>query len=399
MVLLAYLVGFFALALSTNAFGQTPKSIAKSETRVQIDVPEFSGFRESYWYSQSSDYAWEHYVAALWPNSGTFPHVQVVLDQLAPAYYFGRQAPIDEDQLRRRWTFLKNKQLAELIPSPGGRSEKLRTVRFRVDGAPCFAFEAYVGSPDVRHGYSDIESRQRVSGYFCNSPGTTISDGDMAHILSTVKIANPNGMASLPGASRSRLSSAPSASVEAAPSRSVATSSASVSQSGGVIFKAPPIGLRMHTMNQGRESGYFQVMAVDGTSIHLVNAGNRTSILRGGLIWMRDNSSYDAGLIQSLWPLVLGKEISFEETIGQDKWIYTVKILRAEEIAVPAGRFQTFVIEIRDRSVSPLQGNFDRTRTIWYAPSEGMPIQLRSTQTSGPPANLFNWEASTLVRP
>lgn len=202
------LCGMLALGAGVDAPAQAAQKLTKAESRIQIEFPELAGFREGYGYAQSADYVWEHYAATFLPRSGAYPSFSVILDQVAPTHYFGRQPTIDEAYLAQRWASLKGK-MSDVVAAPGGGNVRLRTVRFRAEGAPCVAFEAYLGSPDIRHGYQDLVSRQKVVGYFCNMPGKALNDSDVAHILSTVKVVNPEGAVSLPGAARSRLSSAP----------------------------------------------------------------------------------------------------------------------------------------------------------------------------------------------
>jgi hypothetical protein len=286
--------------------------------------------------------------------------------------------------------------MTDMQSAPAGGNARLRIATFRAETAQCFAFEAYVGSPDVRHGYAALTDRQRVRGYFCGHVGTSLSDEEIAHVLSGIRVMNPGAAADLPGSRRSSLAQPQTASMAPA---ARPPSSAAMQGSDALPFRPAPIGTRMHVSNNGKDAGYFQVTGVSGTTVTVVNASNQTAKLRAGLFSIRSGSKIVGSALDSLWPLHVGKRLEFEEINGDDRWHNVVQVLRREAITTPAGTFDTWVIERQERALMPAQGGFERTRTYWFAPDAGLHIRLRSVQGGGPPARLFNWDAAQIVRP
>jgi hypothetical protein len=186
------------LAAATSAQAQQWKPIDRKDSRLDLELPEFASHRSTFSFAQTADYSVNRYLAARLPNAGRFPRMEVILDEVAPGRYWSTQREIDEGTLRT-WRFLKDRQIADLTPAAGGGNERLRIAPFRVENVSCFAFEAFVGNPGVRHGYSDLESRQRASGYYCGPVGAQLGDAAIAHALSAVRVLNPHNVATLPG--------------------------------------------------------------------------------------------------------------------------------------------------------------------------------------------------------
>jgi hypothetical protein len=159
-------------------------------------------------------------------------------------------------------------------------------------------------------------------------------------------------------------------------------------------FKAAPVGTRFVVRD-----GYFQITRVEGYTVTTVNAANQTARWIGGLITARSATSIDTRPLDSFFPLAVGKEATLEETSGNDRWRYTIKVLRNEPYTMKDRSYQTFVIEVRDQSLTPDQGGLDRTRTYWYAPELGGIMRLQSTQAGGPPVRLNNWEVVDVIPP
>jgi len=173
---------------------------------------------------------------------------------------------------------------------------------------------------------------------------------------------------------------------------------ASVVKAGGpdaaknaVAFAAPDLETR-YLISSG---GYFQVSAVDGMSVTTVNAANATTTWFGGLISAPRGT--DKAAVEAIWPLEIGKTVTFLEQSGKDAWCHTVSILRAEPINVPAGKFDTIVVAERLQSLRPEQGNLDVTRTYWYAPTARWAVKRSVKQVSGPPYSYVSYELTQMV--
>jgi len=97
-------------------------------------------------------------------------------------------------------------------------------------------------------------------------------------------------------------------------------------------------------------------------------------------------SSFIENHVERIWPLRIGKEISFKHQghssnqsggVGADTpfW-YEEKIVvaRTERLTVPAGTFDTWVIEDHQ---DVARGGVSALRTYWYAPEVGFIIKYR----------------------
>jgi Protein of unknown function (DUF3108) len=77
--------------------------------------------------------------------------------------------------------------------------------------------------------------------------------------------------------------------------------------------------------------------------------------------------------VQRLWPLKVGKEISFRWTQDYFEWRETYRVVRRENLTVNAGTFDTFVVEWTAKTASPGR---DQEVTLWYAPELGSFIKI-----------------------
>ncbi len=159
---------------------------------------------------------------------------------------------------------------------------------------------------------------------------------------------------------------------------------ASVTRTGGpsaardaVPFSAPVPGTRYVA-----GSGYFQILNVDGMTVKTVNAAKLSTTWYAGIIY--SDHQIDKSAAEAIWPLEIGKMVTFLEQAGDDGWCHTVSILRNESIVLPAGSFATIVIEDSMHSLRDTQGNVNLTRTFWYAPSAHWVVKRDVRQISGP---------------
>jgi uncharacterized caspase-like protein len=99
---------------------------------------------------------------------------------------------------------------------------------------------------------------------------------------------------------------------------------------------------------------------------------------------------------EKIWPLVIGKEVTFPSSRATLSWRQTIKVLRRDKILVPAGEFDVYVIERHEKG---LAGNsFDGVYTYWYAPSEGLVVKFDLSVKAGP-GESKGWEAEGIIRP
>ena len=159
--------------------------------------------------------------------------------------------------------------------------------------------------------------------------------------------------------------------------------------------RCPAAGTRISTSI----GGLLQFRDGDGLTCPYVNGRGQT-FARWGVFW-----TPSAGVVrlhgdelQRLWPLEVGKEVSFVWTEGSESWRFSHKVARRETVTIPAGTFDTFVIEI---SETGLNGNSHRSvNRSWYAPKVGYAVkyeyELESGNNADPPRN---WVATEVLVP
>lgn len=140
-----------------------------------------------------------------------------------------------------------------------------------------------------------------------------------------------------------------------------------------VPFAAPEIGTRFHFTNDLAE-----IAAVDGYNITFVNSrGQRVQTY--AFLYNGDSKyGYDKSNLDGLWPLEPGKTTSFNVSGGWSSNV-RVRVVRLEEVNVPAGRFSAVLIEANER------GAFDAfrlTTRMWYAPAAKYLVKIESDYTS-----------------
>ncbi|HEX3498848.1 MAG TPA: hypothetical protein VHT04_05945, partial [Stellaceae bacterium] len=249
----------------------------------------------------------------------------------------------------------------------------------------CSAFVA-AGSPSRSAGWLSYRR-----GYFCSPFGKPqFTDDQVASFIDKIEVRD-SAAATRPSVPTSPTSGQ---SIASAPISGLALSAQAPAQRGPVPFAAPTVGTRFQT-----SSGYYQVTLVDGMSIKTANAANNTANWEGGFLYVPNSANRSK--IEPIWPLEPGKSIVFEERAANaDAWRHTVTVLRWETIQIPAGNFETIVVEERIESLTPGQGNLDVTKTYWYAPSARWPIKRATVQRSGPPYNSnTNYVVSSIVTP
>jgi hypothetical protein len=93
-----------------------------------------------------------------------------------------------------------------------------------------------------------------------------------------------------------------------------------------------------------------------------------------------DNENTKAADVEPLYPLEVGKSVSYfrQPPAGRTKDIVTV--MRTETLALPFGTVDTYVVETRSELVS---GGWVGTATVWYAPAVRWQVQWEITDTAG----------------
>jgi hypothetical protein len=93
-----------------------------------------------------------------------------------------------------------------------------------------------------------------------------------------------------------------------------------------------------------------------------------------------DNENTKEADIEPLFPLEVGKKITFHRQPAAGRTIDTVEVVRTETLSLPIGKVDTYVIE----TISKLEsGSWVGTATVWYAPSVRWQVRWLITDTAG----------------
>lgn len=94
----------------------------------------------------------------------------------------------------------------------------------------------------------------------------------------------------------------------------------------------------------------------------------------------RKNAEFDLDTYATIWPLEVGKSVSFELTIPSkdEVWRYTntIRVVGTETIRLPFGEVDTYVLVVRTEGTN---NSYWFERRAWYAPSIGWPIRFLSS--------------------
>jgi len=156
-------------------------------------------------------------------------------------------------------------------------------------------------------------------------------------------------------------------------------------------------------------SNGVKITATSGDGFWCSFTDQRGRPFRRFAIFALENSSWiDKGL-ESLWPLKVGNQRTFETIAAAgrvatgiaESWLpvyYTseFRVTGRETVTVPAGTFETFVVQWREFSHGP---QYDGTRTWWIAPKIGYFVKSTYTQAAGLPGRAVAWEAVRISIP
>ena len=93
-----------------------------------------------------------------------------------------------------------------------------------------------------------------------------------------------------------------------------------------------------------------------------------------------DNENTDPADIEPLFPLEVGKKVTFYRQPALGRTFDTVEVVRTETLSLPIGEVDTYVIETTSKLVS---GSWVGTATVWYAPSVRWQVRWIITDTAG----------------
>jgi hypothetical protein len=107
--------------------------------------------------------------------------------------------------------------------------------------------------------------------------------------------------------------------------------------------------------------------------------GNRRSFAYVPDPWA-DNENTRVADIEPLFPLEVGKQVTFKRHPQAGEATDTVKVLRTETLQLPIGPVDTYVIETRSEIPSD---SWVGQATFWYAPSLKWQVQMQITDNMG----------------
>lgn len=106
-----------------------------------------------------------------------------------------------------------------------------------------------------------------------------------------------------------------------------------------------------------------------------------------------DNVRFDHAAYESLFPLEVGKSVSFERTVDQWSLTNTIAVTGAERLNLDFGDVETYVLVCETQG---LNNPFHARNDIWYAPSIGWNAQFRYEDSSG---ESYGWQAVEFIPP
>ncbi len=93
-----------------------------------------------------------------------------------------------------------------------------------------------------------------------------------------------------------------------------------------------------------------------------------------------DSENTNAADIEPLFPLEVGKKVSFYRQPQAGRTFDTVEVIGTETLTLPFGTMDTYVIETTSKLVS---GNWVGRATVWYAPSLRWQVQWSIRDNNG----------------
>ncbi|HEY9549397.1 MAG TPA: hypothetical protein VIR45_07840, partial [Kiloniellaceae bacterium] len=88
----------------------------------------------------------------------------------------------------------------------------------------------------------------------------------------------------------------------------------------------------------------------------------------------------DGGELGRLFPLQIGKAVSFTRRWAGEAWRDRIEVLDRERITVPAGTFDTFVLL---RVSEQVNGDWRAEQRTWYAPELGWVVKFEGYNNKG----------------
>jgi Trypsin-like peptidase domain len=196
---IAVTASLFFVAATVSAQQASTKTIAKSQSKLLLDMPGLSGGREIFeYYGWDPAYKFERSYAAQASSTGRYPRAQVYLTVLRPGYVWTHENVVDEAAIKKSVPFFKERTITVEVADQGGQNRTVPHVRsrFSVDGAKCIWIKATEGGMDAASAGAGAGGggQYDVSGFYCGPVGQTLSESDVAAVLAGWRyVPNPSG--------------------------------------------------------------------------------------------------------------------------------------------------------------------------------------------------------------
>lgn len=85
----------------------------------------------------------------------------------------------------------------------------------------------------------------------------------------------------------------------------------------------------------------------------------------------------DSAAVARIWPLRVGREARVATARGPLQWEWRLRVVGTERVRVPAGTFDTYVVEaveVATRTANPTAA--PQVTTFWYAPANGAVVRF-----------------------
>lgn len=106
-----------------------------------------------------------------------------------------------------------------------------------------------------------------------------------------------------------------------------------------------------------------------------------------------DDVRFDHATYESLFPLEVGKSVSFRRSVDQWEWNNRISVVGTERLSLEFGETDTYLLECE---TTGLNNPFHVRNDIWYAPSIGWNVQLRYQDSRG---ESYSWQAIEFIPP
>jgi hypothetical protein len=170
--------------------------------------------------------------------------------------------------------------------------------------------------------------------------------------------------------------------------------SAAVAQPMPGLFSFPPPGTEIETSGEAYRvesvSGFDAVVVNKRTNVRI---GVHANLIAGSMVG--NVLQYDKRIVESLWPLEVGKKIQFDSNREGMVWTRSIEVLRTETVTVPAGTYFTYVVESHGRGIG--HNIYRGTTTQWYAPALGFPVRYREVVAGE--SRAADWEVLRIIAP